>query len=79
MTNPNPTSKVFSALLLGAFTGATLSVLFAPRKGRKSHAMIINSTSDLTENLKQKIKGTKVGIQKSEDNVLAKTNRFVKY
>lgn len=73
MKNLNQTSKVFAALLIGSLIGATLGVLFAPHKGRKSRKMVVKGATNMTEDIKQTIKDTTSGIQKSVEEVLATT------
>ena len=44
MTN---SGKVITGVLVGTVIGATLGVLFAPKKGSKTRAIIANKSKDL--------------------------------
>ena len=55
MKNSSDTMKVIGALVIGAATGATLGVLFAPKKGSKTRKNIIFSTKKLTQSFKEKM------------------------
>ena len=55
MKNSSDTMKVLGALVIGAATGATLGVLFAPKKGSETRKNILGSAKKLTRNFKEKI------------------------
>ena len=55
MKNSSDTMKVVGALVIGAATGATLGVLFAPKKGSKIRKNIVGSAKKLTRNFKEKM------------------------
>ena len=55
MKNSSDTMKVIGALVIGAATGATLGVLFAPNKGSKTRKNIVGSAKKMTRNFKEKI------------------------
>jgi gas vesicle protein len=55
MENSKSTGKIVGSLLVGALAGATLGVLFAPRKGTKTRNKIVGGAEKMTKNLKQKM------------------------
>ncbi|MDN3677021.1 YtxH domain-containing protein [Flavobacterium paronense] len=55
MKNSSDSMKVIGALIIGAATGATLGVLFAPKKGSKTRKSIVGSAKKMTRNFKEKM------------------------
>ena len=55
MKNSNDAIKVVGALVIGAAAGATLGILFAPKKGSKTRKNIVGSAKKLTRNFKEKM------------------------
>ncbi|WP_396168616.1 YtxH domain-containing protein [Flavobacterium sp.] len=56
MDNSKNTGKIIGSLVIGALAGATLGVLFAPRKGTKTRSKITGGADKLAKNLNKKIK-----------------------
>lgn len=57
MKSSGNTTKVVGALVLGAAVGATLGVLFAPKKGSETRKDIADNAKKMSKNLKGKFKG----------------------
>jgi len=55
MNNSNDTLKVVGALVIGATVGATLGILFAPKKGSETRQDIADGAEKFTKNLKNKV------------------------
>lgn len=51
----NDKSIIIGALLIGAFAGAVLGILFAPDKGDKTREKLMDGSKDLAEDLKKKL------------------------
>ncbi|MEI7508685.1 MAG: YtxH domain-containing protein [Flavobacterium sp.] len=49
------TGKIVGSLVLGALAGATLGVLFAPRKGTKTRSKIAGGAEKIATDLKKKM------------------------
>lgn len=56
MENSHDTIRVIGALMVGAFLGAALGILFAPEKGSVVRGKIASTAKDLAEDLKRKLK-----------------------
>lgn len=65
--------KVVGALVLGAAVGATLGVLFAPKKGSETRQDIADNAKKMGKNLKDKFQN-KVDDLKSQ---VAKAEKFI--
>ncbi len=70
MTN---TAKIATGVLVGTVVGATLGVLFAPKKGAKTRAHIASKAKALGEAAAQTYSKTKglLGIEKDKTKELA--------
>ena len=56
MNNSNSsTGKIVGSLVVGALAGATLGVLFAPRKGTKTRSKIAGGAEKMAKDLKKKM------------------------
>lgn len=55
MDNSKNTGKIVGSLVIGALAGATLGVLFAPRKGTKTRSKIAGKAEKLTKDLKKEM------------------------
>jgi gas vesicle protein len=55
MDNSKNTGKIIGSLVIGALAGATLGVLFAPRKGTKTRNKIAGGAENLAKDLKKKM------------------------
>ena len=55
MKNSSDTMKVIGALVIGAATGATLGVLFAPDKGSETRKKLATKANDSADELKEKL------------------------
>ncbi len=55
MDNLKSTGKMVGSLVVGALAGATLGVLFAPRKGTKTRNKIVGGAEKISKNLKKKM------------------------
>jgi len=54
------------ALIAGLATGAAISVLFAPRSGRKTREQLLNSATELTDQLTLLFKAEKATAEQEE-------------
>lgn len=63
--------KIIGALLLGAAAGAVLGLLFAPSKGSDLRQKIKDSTSDLADELSDKIKEGKDALSGLKERVMS--------
>ena len=55
MDNSKNTGKIVGSLVIGALAGATLGVLFAPRKGTKTRNKIAGGAEKMAKNLKKEM------------------------
>ncbi len=55
-TAPRTASKFLIGALIGSAVGATAGILFAPRSGQRTRAMLQEKGTEFTENLKKKFK-----------------------
>ena len=55
MENSKNTGKIIGSLVVGALAGATLGVLFAPRKGTKTRNKIAGGAEKMALDLKKKM------------------------
>ena len=65
MDNSKNTGKIIGSLVIGALAGATLGVLFAPRKGTKTRSKIAGGAENLAKDLKKKMKSEAKDFKKS--------------
>ena len=66
MNNLNSnTGKIVGSLVVGALAGATLGVLFAPRKGTKTRNKIAGGAEKMAKDLKRKMKDEAKDFRKS--------------
>lgn len=65
--------KIIGALLLGAAAGAVLGLLFAPSKGSDLRQKIKDSTSDLADELSNKIKEGKDALSGLQERVMSES------
>ncbi|MEP7108513.1 MAG: YtxH domain-containing protein [Ferruginibacter sp.] len=61
--------KLLTGVLIGAAAGAILGVLFAPDKGSETRGKISKKSSDLKNNVKDKINDLVDGISNHYENV----------
>ena len=54
MNQSTDTEKIIGALLLGAFAGVALGILFAPDKGEKTLSKVVNGAKEMADDMRQK-------------------------
>ena len=59
MGNSSDPSRVLGALIVGAAIGATLGVLFAPKKGKEIREEIADKAKKMSKDMKQKYQDLK--------------------
>ena len=62
-------SKILVGFLAGAAVGSVLGILFAPDKGTETRRKIADSSTDVTDSLKQKFNDFVDGIKDSYQGV----------
>ena len=55
MNNVKTNARLIGTLVVGAVAGATLGILFAPRKGKKTREQIAGSAEKIAKNMKKKM------------------------
>ncbi|MFY8187867.1 MAG: YtxH domain-containing protein [Flavobacterium sp.] len=55
MENHNNTGKIIGSFVIGALAGATLGVLFAPRKGTKTRKQIVSEAEKIVHDMQKKV------------------------
>jgi len=66
MSRQSDSSLPIVALVAGLAIGASLSVLFAPKKGEETRGMIADGAADISDSLMRKFKDAKERLFKSE-------------
>ena len=51
MENHSNTGKIIGSFVIGALAGATLGVLFAPRKGTKTRKQIVSEAEKIVHDM----------------------------
>ncbi len=69
MDNLNVTGIVLGALVVGALTGATLGILFAPDKGSKTRSNIVNGAKDMTDDIKKRLTDEAAALRKKAEEL----------
>jgi len=69
MDNLNVTGIVIGALVVGALTGATLGILFAPDKGSKTRSNIVNGAKDMTDDIKKRLTDEAAALRKKAEEL----------
>ena len=69
MENSNSTIRVIGALVIGAVDGAAIGVLFAPDKGSRTRRKIADGVSDLTDDIKSKLKREARDLRKQAEDL----------
>lgn len=73
MKSSGDNMKVVGALVLGAAVGATLGVLFAPKKGSETRQNIADNAKKMGKNLKDKFQDQVDGLKSQ----VAKAEKFI--
>ncbi|MDZ7647029.1 MAG: YtxH domain-containing protein [Cytophagales bacterium] len=68
----NNTMKIVTGIAVGTLVGATLGLLFAPKKGSKTRAMLANQANDLSTKAHRTYVQTKelLGVKSKNGNEL---------
>lgn len=69
MNNLNSTGKLISALIVGALAGATLGILFAPKKGSKLRKNIVESKKSSAKHFRKKMKKEAAALRKKAEQL----------
>ena len=69
MENSNSTLRVIGALVIGAVAGAAIGVLFAPDRGSRTRRKIADGVSDLTDDIKSKLKREARDLRKQAEDL----------
>lgn len=69
MENSNSSLKVIGTLALGAIAGAALGILFAPDKGSRTRQKLMNGASDITDDIKSRMKQEANALRKKADDL----------
>ncbi|MBP8967363.1 MAG: YtxH domain-containing protein [Paludibacteraceae bacterium] len=69
MDNLKVTGIVIGALVVGALTGATLGILFAPDKGSKTRSNIFNGAKDMTDDIKKRLTDEAAALRKKAEEL----------
>jgi len=72
MEKSDDTSKLISAVVMGAAIGLALGILFAPEKGSATRKKMMNGLKDLAEELNETLNGEEEAEQ--ENGSEPKTN-----
>ncbi len=76
MGNANNTSKLMSALLVGAAIGGALGILFAPDKGSETRKKISTKGHDLSDAVKDKFSKVVEKFRKEVDAIKDQANDY---
>lgn len=77
MENSNNNGKLIGVLVLGAFIGGALGILFAPAKGSDTRKKLIGKSDDLADAIKEKFNDFLEEIKKQSETVKDKTPEFM--
>ncbi|NDP22699.1 MAG: YtxH domain-containing protein [Paludibacter sp.] len=69
MENFEGTGKVLGALIVTALAGVALGILFAPDKGSTTRNKLVDKAKDLSEELKNKMRGEAAELRKKAEEL----------
>lgn len=77
MENQNNKGKIIGSFVIGALAGATLGVLFAPKKGNKTRKQIASEASKIVHGMQKNVNNEVENLKDSGKDIVNATKNKI--